>query len=61
VAVAAAALAAVVVVGRQDAASLSMPIYPLSLPDVPPLALAGLLLAALPSVVAPRPIDTVAR
>ncbi len=57
VAAGAAALAAVVVVGRHDATSLTMPIYPLTLPAVPPVALAGLLLAALPSFVAPAPID----
>jgi energy-coupling factor transport system permease protein len=57
VAVAAVALAAVVVVGRHDAASLSMPVYPLSLPAVPPVALVGLLLAALPSIVAAAPLD----
>jgi energy-coupling factor transport system permease protein len=59
--VSAAALAAIVVVGRHDAASLTMPVYPLSLPAVPPLALVGLLLAALPSVVAPPPVDTAVR
>ncbi len=59
--VSAAALAAVVVVGRHDAASLAMPVYPLSFPAVPPLAVVGLLLAALPSIVAPRPIDTAVR
>jgi energy-coupling factor transport system permease protein len=59
VVVGAVALAAVVVVGRGDAAALSMPVYPLSLPAVPPIALAGLLLAALPSFVAPAPVDAV--
>lgn len=61
VAVSAAALAAVVVAGRHNAASLTMPVYPLALPAVPPLALAGLLLAALPSLVAPPPVDTAVR
>ena len=61
VTVGAAALAGVVVAGWQNAASLSMPIYPLSVPDVPPVALAGLLLAALPSIVAPAPVDRAAR
>jgi energy-coupling factor transport system permease protein len=58
---AAGALAAVIVVGRRDAAALSMPVYPLALPAVPPVALVGLLLAALASVVAPPPVDTAVR
>jgi energy-coupling factor transport system permease protein len=57
VATAAVALAAVVVAGRHDAASLTMPVFPLALPAVPPVAVVGLLLAALPSVVAPAPLD----
>jgi energy-coupling factor transport system permease protein len=57
VAVGVTAFAAVVVAGRHDAASLSMPVYPLALPAVPLVALAGLLAAALPSVVAPPPLD----
>jgi energy-coupling factor transport system permease protein len=61
VAVAAAALAAVVIAGRDNTASLSMPVYPLALPAVPPLALAGLLLAALPSFVAPAPVEGASR
>jgi hypothetical protein len=32
-------------------------VYPLALPAVPLVALAGLLAAALPSVVAPPPLD----
>jgi energy-coupling factor transport system permease protein len=61
VGVGAAALAAIVVAGRHDAAALSMPVYPLALPAVPFVALAGLLLAALPSVVAPAPVDRAGR
>jgi energy-coupling factor transport system permease protein len=57
VAVAAVALATTVVVGRHDSAALAMPVFPLSLPAVPPLVLGGLLLAALPSVVAPAPVE----
>jgi energy-coupling factor transport system permease protein len=61
VAVGAVALAAVVVVGRSNAASLTMPIYPLSLPAVPLVAVAGILVAALPSIVAPVPVDRTRR
>jgi len=57
VVVAGLALAAVVVAGRHSPAALAMPVYPLALPAVSPLALGGLLLAALPSVLAPPAPD----
>jgi len=48
-----AAAAGVVVTGHTDPNALSQPLYPLGLPALPPVALAGILLAALPSVIAP--------
>jgi energy-coupling factor transport system permease protein len=50
-----AAAAAVVVVGRNDPNALTQPLYPLALPAVPAVALVGILVAALPSLVAPMP------
>jgi energy-coupling factor transport system permease protein len=47
------AVAGIVVAGSVDPNSLSQPLYPLALPAVPIGALAGILLAALPSGVAP--------
>jgi energy-coupling factor transport system permease protein len=48
-----AAIAGVVAAGWSDPASLVQPLYPLTLPTVPLSALAGIVLAALPSAVAP--------
>lgn len=48
-----AALAGVVVVGRLDPAALTMPIWPLALPAVPVLALAGIALAVTPAWTTP--------
>jgi energy-coupling factor transport system permease protein len=49
------AVTGVVVAGRYDPSSLTQPLYPLGLPAVPLAALAGILIATLPSVVAPAP------
>jgi energy-coupling factor transport system permease protein len=51
-----AALVSVVVVGRANPDALTMPVYPLTWPTVPVLAVVGLLVAALPSVIAPAPV-----
>ncbi len=50
-----AAAAGLAAVGHTDPNALTQPLYPLALPALPPLALAGILVAALPSVVAPAP------
>jgi energy-coupling factor transport system permease protein len=50
-----AALGAVVAVGATNASSLTMPYVPLALPDVPILAMVGLLVALAPAVAAPDP------
>ena len=47
------AVAGVVAAGGSDPSSLTQPLYPLALPAVPIGAMAGVLLAALPSVIAP--------
>jgi len=47
------AVAGVVAAGGSDPSALTQPLYPLALPAVPISALAGVLLAALPSVIAP--------
>jgi energy-coupling factor transport system permease protein len=47
------AVAGVVAAGGNDPSSLTQPLYPLALPAVPVSALAGILLAALPSAIAP--------
>jgi energy-coupling factor transport system permease protein len=52
------ALGTVAAVGRADPAALTMPLYPLGWPSVPVLAVLGLLVAALPSVIAPAPAPT---
>jgi energy-coupling factor transport system permease protein len=49
------AAGAVVAAGGNDPSSLTQPLYPLGLPAVPLAALAGILIATLPSVVAPAP------
>jgi energy-coupling factor transport system permease protein len=51
-----AALAGILAVGGGDPSSLTQPLYPLSLPAVPFLALAGILFAAAPSGIAPVPV-----
>jgi energy-coupling factor transport system permease protein len=52
------AWSAMVVTGRHDPAALTMPIYPLAWPAVPGVAVVGLLVGALPSVIAPAPVET---
>lgn len=49
------AVAGVLAAGGSDPSSLTQPLYPLGLPAVPISALAGILLAALPSAITPRP------
>ena len=51
----AAAAVATQVVMRSEPASLSMPVEPLVVPGLPLLAVAGLLVAALPAVLTPEP------
>ncbi len=51
------ALAGVVVAGSIDGASLVLPVAPLALPGLPPVAVLGALAGLLPIVVAPRPLD----
>jgi energy-coupling factor transport system permease protein len=51
-----AAVAGVAAAAHGDPNALTQPLYPLALPALPPLALAGILLAAAPSVVAPMPV-----
>jgi energy-coupling factor transport system permease protein len=51
-----AAAAGMVLTGHTDPNALTQPLYPLALPALPPVALAGILLAALPSVIAPTPV-----
>ncbi|MBR7742823.1 energy-coupling factor transporter transmembrane protein EcfT [Phycicoccus sp. BSK3Z-2] len=51
----AAAAAAGTVVLRTDPDALSMPLSPLAVPDLPLLAVAGLLVAALPAFLTPEP------
>jgi energy-coupling factor transport system permease protein len=53
-----AALAGVLAAGGSDPSSLTQPLYPLGLPDLPLGALAGILLAVLPSFIAPTPRST---
>ena len=56
-----AAVAGLAVAARHDPAALSQPLSPLALPTVPPAALVGILLGALPSVLAPAPAPAVPR
>lgn len=49
------ALAATIAGGEADPVALAEPLYPLGLPAVPVVALIGILVAALPSVLAPGP------
>ena len=51
-----AAVAGVVAAGSNDPNSLVQPLYPLGLPAGPLVALAGILLATVPSVIAPVPL-----
>jgi energy-coupling factor transport system permease protein len=51
-----AAVAAVIVTGGNDPSSLTQPLYPLALPAAPIVTLVGIVVAALPSAVAPRPV-----
>jgi energy-coupling factor transport system permease protein len=51
-----AAVAGVVATGSNDPNSLVQPLYPLALPAGPVAALAGILLAAVPSAIAPVPV-----
>jgi energy-coupling factor transport system permease protein len=48
-----AAVAGIVAVGNSDPNALTQPLYPLALPQVPALALAGILVATMPSAIAP--------
>jgi hypothetical protein len=50
------ALGGMLAAGAGDPSSLTQPLYPLSLPAVPLSALVGILVAALPSVIAPTPV-----
>ena len=50
----AAALVAIIVAGRNGAV-LEPSVYPLTMPQLPPLAAAGILAALLPAWFAPRP------
>lgn len=50
-----AAVAGVVAAGSDNPVSLTQPLYPLALPAVPLGALAGILVAAIPSLIAPAP------
>ena len=50
-----AAVAGVVAAGSDNPVSLTEPLYPLALPAVPLGALAGILVAAIPSLIAPAP------
>lgn len=58
VAVGVVAAVAVAVVGAGDPAALAMPVSPLGWPAVPPVAVAGVLAAALAGVVTPQPVMT---
>ncbi len=49
------AVAGVIAAGSRNASSLTQPLYPLALPGVPLSALAGILVATLPSVTSPTP------
>jgi energy-coupling factor transport system permease protein len=51
-----AALAGVVAAGSVNPNALVQPLYPLALPGVPVAALVGILVAGLPSVIAPMPV-----
>ena len=50
-----AAVAGVVATGSNNPNALSQPLYPLALPAGPAIALAGILVATLPSAIAPKP------
>jgi energy-coupling factor transport system permease protein len=50
-----AAVAGVLLAGRHDPESLVQPLYPLAWPELPVAAVLGIVVGALPAVVAPRP------
>ena len=55
------AVAGVVAAGANDPGSLAEPLYPLGLPAVPLAVLGCVLVAALPSALAPTPVGACAR
>jgi energy-coupling factor transport system permease protein len=56
-----AAVAGVVATGSNDPNALAQPLYPLGLPASPVVALASILLAAVPSAIAPVPVPVRAK